>query len=126
MKKLLIILHVFVGVGALFGGLAAILNPINPLGISIAVLNNSPFNTFLIPGVFLFVVIGLGNVFAAWLLYLSYYYSLYISHFMGLALVAWITIQCIIMRAINILHLIYFLIGALMAFLSLRLIFSKR
>ena len=59
--RLLFALHAFVGVGAVFGGLAAITNPKSPLGIPIEILKNSPFNDFLIPGIILFTLIGLGN-----------------------------------------------------------------
>ena len=41
MKKiycLLSVIHAFVGIGAIAGGLAAILNPEEPLGISVASL----------------------------------------------------------------------------------------
>ncbi len=126
MKKLLIFLHVFVGIGALFGGGGAILNPINPMGITIDALKNSPFSNFLIPGIILFVVVGLGNIFAAAVLCFKYEYSLYISHFMGLALVGWIVVQCIMMWNINILHIVYFIIGGIEMLLSLRLIIRKR
>jgi hypothetical protein len=126
MKKLLIFLHIFVGIGALFGGGGAILNPVNPMGISIDVLQNSPFNSFLVPGLILFVVIGLGNIFAGVILYKDYNYSLYISHFMGLVLAGWIVVQCVMMRIINPLHIIYFIIGGIEMIISLRLIVRAR
>lgn len=126
MKKLLIFLHVFVGIGALFGGGGAILNPVNPMGITIDVLKNSPFSSFLIPGIILFVIIGLGNLFAAGFLYKNYDYSFYVSHFMGLVLAGWIVIQCVMMRAINPLHIIYFTIGGIEMIISLRLIMNKK
>ncbi len=126
MKKLLIFLHAFVGIGALFGGAGAVLNPNNPMGISVDVLKNSPFNNFLIPGIFLLIVIGFGNLITAVFLYYEYKYNLYLSHLMGLALVGWIVIQCIIMRTINILHIIYFFIGAVETVLSLKIIMNKR
>lgn len=126
MKKLLIFLHAFVGIGALFGGGGAVLNPNNPMGISVDVLKNSPFSNFLIPGIILLVVIGFGNLFAAAVLYYEYKYKLYISHLMGLSLVGWIVVQCIMMRTINILHTIYFIIGAVETVLSLKIIMNKR
>lgn len=126
MKKLLIFLHAFVGIGALFGGGGAILNPVDPMGISADVLKNSPFSNFLIPGIILLLVIGFGNIFAAAVLYFKYEYSLYISHFMGLALVGWIVVQCIMMKTINILHTIYFFIGAVETVLSLKIIMNQR
>ncbi|TDO73040.1 hypothetical protein DFR79_1405 [Halanaerobium saccharolyticum] len=43
MKKLLIFLHLFVGIGALFGGGGAIINPLDPMGISVDVLHTIYF-----------------------------------------------------------------------------------
>ena len=126
MKKLLIFLHAFVGIGALFGGGGAVLNPNNPMGISVDVLKNSPFSNFLIPGIILLVVIGFGNLFAAAVLYYDYKYNMYISHLLGLTLVGWIVVQCIMMRTINILHTIYFIIGAVESVLSLKIIMNKK
>jgi vacuolar-type H+-ATPase subunit I/STV1 len=126
MNKLLILLHFFVGIGALYGGGVAVLNPVNPMGISVDVLQNSPFSSFLIPGIILFLVVGVGNIFAAAVLIKRFKYSLYISHFMGLALVGWIVVQCIMMRTINILHTIYFAIGAVETVLSLNLILKQK
>jgi hypothetical protein len=126
MKKLLSFLHAFVGIGALFGGGGAVLNPNAPMGISVDVLKNSPFSNFLIPGIILLVVIGFGNLFAAAVLYYEYKYNLYISHLMGIVLVGWIVVQCVMMRAINPLHIIYFTIGGIEMIISLRLITEKR
>jgi len=64
-NRLLLILHGFVGLGAMGGGMMAILNPDGPGGMAVDVLKNSPFSNFLIPGIILFTVIGLGNIFSA-------------------------------------------------------------
>lgn len=53
--RLLFILHLFVGIGAVSGGLAAITNPTEPLGASVELLKNSPFKDYLIPGIILFM-----------------------------------------------------------------------
>lgn len=63
--RILFILHLVVGIGAMFGGLAAITNPNNPVGVPTSILKNSPFSNFLIPGIILFTVIGLGNLLSA-------------------------------------------------------------
>ncbi|MFW5979704.1 MAG: hypothetical protein ACOCQZ_03185, partial [Halanaerobium sp.] len=126
MKKLLIFLHIFVGIGALFEGVRAVLNPIKPVGITVGLLKNYPLINFLIPGIILFVVIGLGNIFAAAVLYKDYDYSFYVSHFMGLMLVGWIVVQSVMMRIINLLDIIYFIIGGVEMLISLRLIMNKR
>ena len=51
-KSLLLALHVFVGIGALAGGLAAITNPNNPIGVTVDILENSPLAIFSIPGLY--------------------------------------------------------------------------
>lgn len=63
--RMLFVLHAIVGLGAIGGGLFAILNPQCPAGMSVDALKNFPFSNFLIPGIILFTVIGLGNVFSA-------------------------------------------------------------
>ena len=41
LRWLLLVLHGFVGIGALAGGLAAITNPNEPLGVTVEALKNS-------------------------------------------------------------------------------------
>lgn len=66
--RVLASLNIFVGVCAIFGGMAAILFPEEPLGVTVDILENSPFENFLIPGIILFAVIGIGNILSAFLL----------------------------------------------------------
>ncbi len=117
-NRLLFALHLFVGIGALAGGLAAITNPQNPLGIPIEVLKNSPFTSYLIPGIILFTIIGLGNIFSAFMFHLRSRFQGYISSVFSWALVIWIVVQCIMMQDIALLHVIFFIIGLIQAVLS--------
>ncbi len=117
-KIFLISLHVFVGIGALAGGLAAIINPQEPLGITVEALKNSPFSNYLIPGLILFAVIGLGNIISGLLFAFKLSYQGYMSGVFGLALVIWIIVQCIMLNTVVFLHVIYFLIGLVQVVLS--------
>jgi hypothetical protein len=45
---------------------------------------------------------------------------------MGLVLAGWIVVQCVMMRTINFLHIIYFIIGGVEMLISLRLIISEK
>lgn len=120
------ILHGFVGVGALAGGGAAMLNPRNPLGIPPESLEGSPFTTYLIPGIILFALIGLGNVLA---LALSLRYpktQAYSGCTMGGALMIWIFVQCIMLRSIVFLHVFFFAVGGVMVLLSLIIMYQNR
>lgn len=118
-------LHVFVGVGALLGGLAAIINPQGPLGISVVVLKNSPFSDFLIPGIILFTIVGLGNVISALMFRIKTKYQGYISSVFSWALVIWIIVQCIMLNAVAFLHVLFFTIGLIEAILSMMILFEK-
>lgn len=129
MKKIYRILagiHWFVGVGAVFGGLAAILNPNEPLGMSVDILKNSPFSNYLVPGIILLVIIGLGNILSAILFRFNLELQGYISSVFSWALVIFIFVQCIVLNSIAFLHVLYFIIGLVQAALSAALLFDKR
>lgn len=129
MKKvrLLFFIHYFVGIGALFGGMGAILNPREALGITASdALRHAPFDDFLIPGIFLFTVLGLGNIFGALIAHIKKDYLVYTSGVLGLTLFLWIIIQCYMLHALHILHIIFFLIGILQSVLALNILNKRR
>lgn len=119
-------IHAFVGIGALFGGMLAFSSPDGTgFGLPAAeALNNSPFESFLIPGIFLFVVIGLGNLFALAISLLKNQYHAYVSGCLGVIQCMWIVIQCMILSEVHILHIIFFIIGALQIFLAAILLYK--
>lgn len=123
--RFLLALHVFVGIGAMAGGFAAISNPQEPLGAPIELLKNSPFSDFLIPGIVLFTVIGLGNIISAAAVSFKSKFQGYISGVFSWALVIWIVIQCIMINAIGFLHVLFFTIGLIMAVLSMTILFKQ-
>lgn len=124
--RVLFILHLFVGIGALFGGLAAITQPDGPMGIPTDTLKNSPFTNFLIPGIILFTVIGLGNILSAFMYRYKLKYQGYISSVFSWALIIWIVVQCIMLRSVVFLHVLFFLIGIVEAAISAVMLFEKR
>lgn len=124
--RLLFAMHLFVGIGAIAGGLAAITSPRNPLGMPVETLKNSPFSDFLIPGIILFTIIGLGNVFSAILFRYKLKYQAYVSGVISGALVIWIVVQCIMLQAVAALHVIFFMIGLLQCALSAMILFERR
>jgi hypothetical protein len=124
--RILFGLHVFVGIGGMMGGLAAITNPEQPLGAPIEILKYSPFSNFLIPGILLFTIIGLGNVISAFMFHFKSKFQGYISSVFSWALVIWIIVQCIMLNSIVFLHGLFFTIGLIQAFLSMIILFEKR
>lgn len=123
--RLLLILHSFVGIGGLAGGLVAITSPQKPLGVSVEALKNSPFSNYLIPGILLFTVIGLGNVFSAVMILFKSRAQGYISSVFSWALVIWIVVQCIMLSMVAYLHVVFFTIGLIEAILSALILFNQ-
>ncbi|TVR62756.1 MAG: hypothetical protein EA426_01400 [Spirochaetaceae bacterium] len=118
-------LHFFVGVGAVFGGLAAVTDPVAPLGISTEALAYGPFADFLIPGLVLLIALGLGNIGTGILAIRKTRFHGIVSGIAGAMLVGWIVIQCVILQTIAALHVVFFLIGAVQGVLALILLFKR-
>jgi hypothetical protein len=115
-----IVLLFLTGINALIAGILFIIDPTGgKMGMSISYLSHSPFTTFLIPGITLFIVNGLLNVNAA-------VYSIKKSrHFpiliiiQGLLLSGWILIQVILVRDFNMLHFSMLSIGIILLVLGI-------
>lgn len=122
----LFLLQAFVGIGAMAGGLACLLNPQSPIGVSTDILKNSPFTDFLVPGILLFGVIGVGNLFSAILFFFHLKYQGYVSSIFTWALMIWIVVQCIMLRSVVFLHVLFFVLGAVGAFFSFLLLAEQR
>jgi len=113
----------FVGIGALFGGMLGITDPYGvSFGMSTDLLRRGPFTSFLIPALFLFIVIGLGHLIAFVFVKQRLKLHAYVSGGVGCILMAWIVIQCYILQTVNILHVIFFLIGLVESAISLYMI----
>ena len=124
-NRTLIAIHIFVGIGALAGGLAAIINPISPMGMPAEALRYSPFSDFLIPGIILFGFLGVGNILGALIFRFKSGLQGYVSAVLGGGLALWIIIQCIMLWAVVALHVIYFIIGLIQGGLALVLLFEQ-
>lgn len=123
--RCLLALHVFVGIGGVIGGSAAIINPQEPLGMPVEALVNSPFSNYLIPGIILFTVIGLGNIISALMFRFKSRFQGYISSIFSWALVIWIVVQCIMLNTVVFLHVLYFIIGIIQAVLAAAILFEQ-
>ena len=125
-RILLSVLHAVVGIGAVLGGWAAIVDPMAPLGASADALKNSPFSNYLIPGIILFTVIGLGNIFSLLAIILKSRFQGYISGVFSFALIIWIVVQVIMLNGVHFLHILFFGIGIIQSALSLAIMFEQR
>jgi hypothetical protein len=122
----LLALHIFVGLGAVWGGLAGVINPWKPLGMPVEALQYSPFSNFMIPAIILLVVIGLGNILGAYMFRFKSRFQGYISGVCGLALIIFIVVQCIMLHAVVFLHVLFFTIGLIQFALAIIILSGKR
>ncbi len=124
-NRILFALHLFIGAGAIFGGLAGMLNPVDPLGIPNNLLDDSPFSNFFIPSLILFLVIGLGHIFSAITAKMNSKHQGYITSIFSWALMIWIVVQCLIINSVDFLHVVYFGLGLFGAVLGMRILFAE-
>jgi hypothetical protein len=101
-----------IGLGAIGGGFLLIRDPSGEaLGLPLSLLEKSPFPDFLIPGLFLLAVNGIGSLIGAGLSFTRKQYAPESAMILGAILLAWIVIQVSLIRSVGWLHLLYFILG---------------
>ena len=111
-------LQVLIGVGAVAGGLALVLDPSGEsLGTPIELLEKTPFATFLVPGIVLFIINGLGSLTGAVASFARQRHAGEIAVALGVFLVSWIAVQVYWMEP-HWLHALYFGLGIVEAALG--------
>ena len=108
------VLQAFIGLGAVGGGLGLVFEPSGAnLRIPLELLENSPFSTYLVPGIVLFTVNGLGTLVGAAASFTRYRYAGETAMALGVFLVAWIILQVYWIAAFHWLHALYLGLGLL-------------
>jgi hypothetical protein len=93
-RRALIVLHVFLGVSAVGAGTLFALDPSGAgLGMTVDLLEGGPFPDYLVPGLFLAIVIGGANLASAVLLWRRHLLASRASLATGLLLLAWTVVQ---------------------------------
>ena len=119
LNSLLGVLQTFVGIGAVVGGLGLSLDPSGgSLGLPRELLEQTPFETFLVPGIVLLAVNGLGSLAGAVASFTRRRYSGEVAIALGCFLVAWILIQVYWFSGFHWLHWLYLGLGVLEVFLG--------
>ena len=110
------ILLLFNAISALFGGWSLMTDPSGEtLDMPIRFLEHSPFETFLVPGIILFVTNGLFSLLFAVMALLKFMNYSWLVIVQGFILVGWLTIQIIMIREFyGPLHVLYFSVGFLL------------
>ncbi len=119
---LLLILVVFQGLSGIFGGIGLVLDPSGQsLQIPIEWLEGSPFHDYLIPGLILFVILGIYPLILLIGLAKKSSWAWLGSLFLGVALIIWIGVEVLIVgyQTEPPLQLIYGSVGMLVLLLSM-------
>ena len=113
-------------INATVAGVLFILDPSgHKMGMSVSYIKDSPFNSYLIPGIVLLIVNGLMNFIAAYFVFKKKPSASLLVIIQGILLSGWIVIQVIMVKDISPLHIIMFTLGAILTmsgFLQLKLI----
>ena len=118
-RKLALFLLFFNGISALFGGGSLVLDPSGAsMEMPLDWLAGTPFSSYLIPGLILFLVLGAGSIAAAIATVRKVNnYPLLVS-LIGLALVIWIIVQIIMIQQLHWLQALYGGIGLILLTLA--------
>ena len=108
------VLQSLIGVGAVICGTLLIIGPDGRyLQMPIDMLSKSPFRNFLIPGLILFLVNGVGNVVSAILCFKMHRIAGFGGMFFGFGLIIWLFVQINMIGGGSWLQYLYFVLGIL-------------
>jgi hypothetical protein len=111
--------QLFVGIMAVPVGLMMILEPEgSPLGIPNEWVADSAFGSFLVPGLFLLLVIGVGQLVAAGVAMIRHPLAPWLMGALGVGLLIWIAVQVLIIP-LSFLQPAIFVIGLVQGFVAL-------
>lgn len=122
-RRTVVGLHLFNAVSAVGGGIALI---VGGLGVPTDLLRHTPFESFVIPGIFLAVVIGGTALLGATALLAHWRRALVISAAAGLVMVGWIAGETVLVEGFSWLQGLYLLTGAITLVASIRLFQAER
>jgi hypothetical protein len=134
-RNTLIFLLLFLGLGAIGGGALLVISPSGKLlgGLPLSILEHSPFNDFLIPGIILFLVLGLSPCLLAVALikkptnrfaeYFNFFKDMHwawsFSVYIAFALIIWIQVETIFVQSVGWLQTFYMLYAIPIIFVAL-------
>lgn len=133
-RNILIGLLAFLSIGAIFGGGALILSPSGELlQMPLSMIKNSPFPDYLIPGIFLFLMLGVvpglltfalvrkpGSKIAQRLnLFKDMHWAWSFSIYTGLILILWLQLEMAFIHAVHWFHTFYMFLAVVIIVVAL-------
>ena len=114
------VLQALIGIGAVICGALLIIAPDGRyLQMPLEMLENSPFGSFLIPGIILLLVNGVGNTISAVLCFRMHKLAGFSGLFFGFGLIIWLFVQVNRIGGGSWLQYLYFILGILLLLLGI-------
>jgi hypothetical protein len=114
------VLQSLIGIGAVISGALLIIRPDGHyLQLPLDLLEDTPFRNFLIPGVILFLVNGVGNLVSAVLCFRIQRIAGFAGIFFGFGLIIWLFVQINLVGGGHWLQLLYFVLGIIQLLLGI-------
>jgi len=114
------VLQAFIGIGAVVSGALLIIAPDGRyLQMPLDMLKNAPFRSYLIPGMILFLIHGVGNIVSAVLCFRMRRIAAFSGIFFGFGLIIWLFVQVNMIGGGHWLQYVYFVFGCLLLILGI-------
>jgi len=118
-----IILQAFIGVTAVLGGFGLVTDPSGAkAGLSLEWLGSSPFTDYLIPGLFLVVVIGAGSLVIAAATFMRVRHAGLLNIVGGFILVTYMGFEVLFVGLLNLMQPLYFGLGITVVLLGVMMV----
>lgn len=123
--KILGYLQIFIGMGAVAGAIPMLVTPNGSSnGLTVELLQNTPFKNFLVPGLFLFFINGTGSLIASYFSLKALKPAGFLGMILGVALMIWIIVQVYYLGFSSWLQPLYLALGTLEFIMSI-ILFRK-
>ena len=122
MKTILLILLLFVGVTAFVSGIIIIYQPDGSImNLQLSVLNGTPFNNFLVPGIVLTIFAGVTNLLAAYFNFKKHAARYNWAIAAGAMIGGWIIVQMLLINYFHWLQFLYLGTGIVIVLIAYQL-----
>lgn len=109
---LMVGLSATIGLSAVLGGAGLVARPDGSLlRLPFALLEHSPFQSFLVPGLFLMLAVGVAHLWATWMYWRQSDFAPLASLVSGGVLLGWMTAQVTMMRSLHPLQILFLILA---------------
>ena len=126
LRRIAIVWLFIIGLNALAAGYSFMVEPSGAdIGIPLSYLQYAPFKNFFIPGLVLFITIGVGCMLTAFFALKNFNFYPHVLFAQGCILLGWIVIQMLMLRDLNWLHIVCGSSGIAWMVMGLQLVKGK-